>query len=86
MRLKILVTSVWPYLSVTPHLGKRARSARLIELLKMWGTIFENFTGTRNPTHKQFVKEHLVKIFKNGFIFDKEKDATVAAVEFCFSK
>ena len=124
MKLKVLVTSAWPYLSVTPHLGNlvgsllsadvfarycRLRSedvvmvsgsdehgtpieveairlgvspkeladknhALLLGLLEKWGITFDNFTRTESPTHKQFVKEHLTKIYDNGYIFTKKTE------------
>ena len=124
MKVKILVTSAWPYLSVTPHLGNLVGSllsadvfarycrlrgedvvmvsgsdehgtpieveairlgvspselantnhARLLELLEKWGIVFDNFTRTENPTHKQFVKEHLTKVYDNGYIFTQETE------------
>ena len=124
MKLKVLVTSGWPYLSVTPHLGNlvgsllsadvfarycRLRSedvvmvsgsdehgtpieveairlgvspkeladknhALLLGLLEKWGITFDNFTRTESPTHKQFVKEHLTKIYDNGYIFTKKTE------------
>ena len=124
MKLKILVTSAWPYLSVTPHLGNLVGSllsadvfarycrlrgedvvmvsgsdehgtpieieairlgispkeladknhAKLLELLEKWGITFDNFTRTESPTHKQFVKEHLTKVYNNGYIFTQETE------------
>ena len=124
MKLKILVTSAWPYLSVTPHLGNLVGSllsadvfarycrlrgedvvmvsgsdehgtpieveairlgvsakeladrnhAKLLELLEKWGITFDNFTRTESPTHKQFVKEHLTKIYSNGYIFTQKTE------------
>jgi methionyl-tRNA synthetase len=124
VKLKVLVTSGWPYLSVTPHLGNlvgsllsadvfarycRLRSedvvmvsgsdehgtpieveairlgvspkeladknhALLLVLLEKWGITFDNFTRTESPTHKQFVKEHLTKIYDNGYIFTKKTE------------
>ena len=124
VKLRILVTSAWPYLSVTPHLGNLVGSllsadvfarycrlrgedvvmvsgsdehgtpieveairlgvspkelanknhARLLELLEKWGLTFDNFTRTENPTHKQFVKEHLTKVYNKGYIFIQETE------------
>jgi len=124
VKLKILVTSAWPYLSVTPHLGNLVGSllsadvfarycrlrgedvvmvsgsdehgtpieveairlgvsakeladrnhAKLLELLQKWGISFDNFTRTESPTHKRFVKEHLTKIYNNGYIFTQKTE------------
>jgi methionyl-tRNA synthetase len=117
-----LVTSAWPYINVTPHIGNlvgsvlsadvAARYYRLkgeevvmvsgsdehgtpIEveairrgispknltdknhaivtaLFKKWGISFDNYTRTENPVHKEFVQNHLMKIFNNGYIFVQE--------------
>jgi methionyl-tRNA synthetase len=121
---KILVTSAWPYLNVTPHLGNMVSSflsadvvaryyrlkgedvlmvsgsdehgtpieveavrlgippkeltdrnhAKVVELIGKWGISFDNYTSTESPVHKEFVQDHLLKIYKNGFIFAKETE------------
>ena len=121
---KILVTSAWPYINVTPHLGNLVGSvlsadvvaryyrlqgadvlmvsgsdthgtpieveamkekitpkeltdrnhARVAELFRKWDASFDNYTSTENPTHKEFVQQHLMKIYKNGYIFEKETE------------
>jgi methionyl-tRNA synthetase len=121
---KILVTSAWPYINVTPHLGNLVGSvlsadvvaryyrlqgadvlmvsgsdthgtpieveaikekitpkeltdrnhAKVAELFRKWGASFDNYTSTENPTHKEFVQQHLMKIYKNGYIFSKETE------------
>jgi methionyl-tRNA synthetase len=121
---KILVTSAWPYINVTPHLGNLVGSvlsadvvaryyrlqgadvlmvsgsdthgtpieveamkekitpkeltdrnhARVAELFRKWDASFDNYTSTENPTHKEFVQQHLMKIYKNGYIFSKETE------------
>ena len=124
MTQKILVTSAWPYINVTPHLGNLVGSvlsadvvaryyrlqgadvlmvsgsdthgtpieveamkekitpkeltdrnhARVAELFRKWDASFDNYTSTENPTHKEFVQQHLMKIYKNGYIFSKETE------------
>ncbi|MEM2092936.1 MAG: methionine--tRNA ligase [Candidatus Bathyarchaeia archaeon] len=121
---KILVTSAWPYINVTPHIGnlvgsvlsadvvaryyrlkgedvlmvsgsdehgtpieveaiKRGISpkeltdknhARVTELFNRWGISFDNYTRTENPVHKEFVREHFMKIYGNGYIFTQETE------------
>lgn len=121
---KILVTSGWPYLNVTPHLGNLVGSilsadvfarycrlkgeeivmvsgsdehgtpieveairqgvppkeltdrnhARIVELFKKWGISFDNYTRTESPTHKEFVRDHLTRIYENGYIFVQETE------------
>lgn len=119
---RILVTSAWPYLNVTPHIGNLvgshlsadvvARYYRLsgadtlmvsgsdehgtpieveairsgitpkeltdklheevVRLLKDWGISYDNYTRTENPVHKEFVRNLLMKIYDNGYIFAQE--------------
>ncbi|MEM0216845.1 MAG: methionine--tRNA ligase [Candidatus Bathyarchaeia archaeon] len=121
---KVLVTSAWPYINVTPHLGNLIGSvlsadvvaryyrlkgeevlmvsgsdehgtpieveaikqgvhpkvltdrnhAKVAELFKKWGISFDNYTRTESPVHKEFVQQHLMKIYKNGYIFTKETE------------
>ena len=117
-----MVTSAWPYINVTPHIGNLVGSvlsadvvaryyrlkgeevvmvsgsdehgtpieveairlgvspknltdrnhARVVSLFKDWGISFDNYTRTENPVHKEFVQNHLMKIFNNGYIFVQE--------------
>lgn len=119
---KVLVTSAWPYINVTPHLGNLVGSvlsadvmaryyrlqdldvlmvsgsdthgtpieveaikekitpqelttrnhARVTELFKKWATSFDNYTSTESPVHKEFVQQHLMKIYNKGYIFSQE--------------
>jgi len=119
---KVLVTSAWPYINVTPHLGNLVGSilsadvaaryyrlrgddvllvsgsdehgtpievealkqgitpkeltdrnhARVTELFRRWEASFDNYTRTENPVHKEFVRETLMKIYANGYIFSQD--------------
>jgi len=119
---KVLVTSAWPYINVTPHIGNLVGSilsadvvaryyrlkgedvlmvsgsdehgtpieveairlgvspkeltdknhAKVVELFQRWGISFDNYTRTESPVHKEFVRNHLTKIHKNGYIFVQE--------------
>src|SRR4030066_1698035 len=119
---KVLVTSAWPYINVTPHLGNLVGSvlsadvtaryyrlrgddvllvsgsdehgtpievealkqgitpkeltdrnhARVVELFTRWGASFDNYTRTESPGHKEFVRETLMKIYANGYIFSQD--------------
>ncbi len=119
---KVLVTSAWPYINVTPHLGNLVGSvlsadvvaryhrlkgddvlmvsgsdehgtpieveairqgitpkeltdrnhAKVAELFKLWEASFDNYTRTESPVHKEFVREMLLKIYRNGYIFSQE--------------
>jgi methionyl-tRNA synthetase len=119
---KVLVTSAWPYINVTPHLGNLVGSilsadvvaryyrlkgedvvmvsgsdehgtpieveairlgvspkdltdknhAKVVALFKKWGISYDNYTRTESPVHKEFVQDHLMKIYRNGHIFVQE--------------
>lgn len=119
---KVLVTSAWPYINVTPHLGNLVGSvlsadviaryyrlkgaevlmvsgsdthgtpieveamkekispktltdrnhAKVTDLFRRWGASFDNYTSTESPVHKEFVQQHLMKIYDNGHIFSQE--------------
>jgi len=121
---KVLVTSAWPYINVTPHIGNLVGSvlsadvvaryyrlkgedvvmvsgsdehgtpieveairlgvkpkeltdknhAKVVELFKKWGISFDNYTRTESTVHKEFVQQHLMKIYRNGYIFTKETE------------
>ncbi|MGB9741241.1 MAG: methionine--tRNA ligase [Candidatus Bathyarchaeia archaeon] len=47
---------------------------KIIELFKKWGISFDNYTRTENPTHKDFVQRHVMKLYNNGYIFEKETE------------
>jgi len=119
---KVLVTSAWPYINVTPHIGNLVGSilsadvvaryyrlkgedvlmvsgsdehgtpieveairlgippknltdknhAKVVALFEKWGISFDNYTRTESPVHKEFVRDHLLKIYKDGYIFVQE--------------
>ena len=57
---------------VTPKELTNRNHARVAELFRKWGASFDNYTRTESPIHKEFVQETLMKIYKNGYIFNKE--------------
>ena len=119
---KVLVTSAWPYINVTPHLGNLVGSvlsadvaaryyrlkgddvlfvsgsdehgtpieveairqgitpkeltdrnhARVAELFRQWEASYDNYTRTESPVHKEFVRETLMEIYRNGYIFSQD--------------
>jgi len=123
---KVLVTSAWPYINVTPHLGNLVGSvlsadiaaryyrlqgkdvlmvsgsdthgtpieveaikekitpkeltdrnhARVAALFQKWEASFDNYTSTESPVHREFVQQHLMKIYRKGYIFEKETEMT----------
>jgi len=48
--------------------------AKVVELFKKWGFSFDNYTRTENPTHKEFVQAHQMKIYNNGYVFTQETE------------
>ena len=48
--------------------------ANIVKLFKKWELSFDNYTRTENPVHKEFVREHLMKIYENGYIFKQETE------------
>ncbi|MEM3616899.1 MAG: methionine--tRNA ligase [Candidatus Bathyarchaeia archaeon] len=48
--------------------------AKVVELFKRWGISFDNYTRTENPVHKDFVQKHFMKLYSNGYIFEKETE------------
>jgi methionyl-tRNA synthetase len=121
---KVLVTSAWPYINATPHLGTLVGSLlsadvyarycrlkgeetvmvsgsdehgtpiqveavrmgitpkqladrnheRVSELLRRWDISFDNYTRTESLVHKEFVQDHFMKIYDNGFIFAQDTE------------
>lgn len=45
-------------------------------LFKEYGISFDNYTRTESPVHKEFVREFLMKIYKNGYIFTQNIEMT----------
>jgi methionyl-tRNA synthetase len=48
--------------------------ANVVELLKKWEITFDNYTRTESPVHKEFVRDHLKRIYENGFITVKDTE------------
>jgi methionyl-tRNA synthetase len=57
---------------ITPKELTDRNHARVSELFKRWGASFDNYTRTESPVHKEFVKETLMKIYANGYIFSQD--------------
>jgi methionyl-tRNA synthetase len=47
---------------------------KIVELFGKWGLSFDNYTRTENPVHKEFVQQHLMKIYNRGYIFTQETE------------
>ncbi len=61
-------------LGISPKQLTDKNHAKVVELFKKWGFSFNNYTRTENPVHKEFVQNHLMKIYNNGYIFVQETE------------
>jgi len=61
-------------LGISPRQLTDENHAKVTGLLTKWGLSFDNYTRTENPVHKEFVQEHLMKIYNNGYIFTQETE------------
>jgi methionyl-tRNA synthetase len=57
---------------ITPKELTDRNHTRVAELFKRWEASFDNYTRTESPVHKEFVRETLMKIYKNGYIFSQD--------------
>jgi methionyl-tRNA synthetase len=61
-------------LNVPPKQLTDRNHAQVSDLFKRWGIAFSNYTRTENPVHKVFVRDLLLKIYENGYIFTQETE------------
>ena len=61
-------------LGVSPKQLTDKNHAKIVELFRKWGFSFDNYTRTENPIHKEYVQQHLMKIYENGYIFPRETE------------
>ena len=61
-------------LGISPKQLTDKNHAKVVELFKKWSFSFNNYTRTENPVHKEFVQNHLMKIYNNGYIFVQETE------------
>ncbi|MGW8288707.1 MAG: methionine--tRNA ligase, partial [Candidatus Bathyarchaeia archaeon] len=61
-------------LNVPPKQLTDLNHAQVSDLFKRWGIAFSNYTRTENPVHKAFVRDLLLKIYENGYIFTQETE------------
>jgi methionyl-tRNA synthetase len=61
-------------LGILPKELSDKNHAIVAQLFEKWNISFDNYTRTENPVHEEFVKEHLMKIYKNGYIFTKDAE------------
>jgi methionyl-tRNA synthetase len=61
-------------LNIPPKELTDQNHARVAYLFEQWGIEFNNYTRTENPVHIKFVRDFLLKIYKNGYIFTEETE------------
>jgi len=61
-------------LGISPKQLTDKNHAKIVELFRKWGLSFDNYTRTENPVHKEFVQQHLMKIYNRGYIFTQETE------------
>lgn len=57
---------------ITPKELTDRNHARVSELFKRWKISYDNYTRTESPIHKEFVRQTLLKIYANGYIFSQD--------------
>lgn len=57
---------------ITPKELTDRNHARVSELFKRWKISYDNYTRTESPIHKEFVRQTLMKIYANGYIFSQD--------------
>ncbi len=61
-------------LGISPKQLTDKNHAKVVKLFRKWGFSFDNYTRTENPVHKEFVQNHLKKIYNNGYVFAQETE------------
>ena len=61
-------------LKIPPKQLTDRNHAQVVDLFERWGIAFSNYTRTENPVHKEFVRNFLLKIYENGYIFTQETE------------
>ncbi|MGD9130999.1 MAG: methionine--tRNA ligase [Candidatus Bathyarchaeota archaeon] len=61
-------------LNIPPKQLTDRNHAQVSDLFERWGIAFSNYTRTENPVHKEFVRDLLLKIYENGYIFTQETE------------
>ncbi|MBS7633465.1 methionine--tRNA ligase [Candidatus Bathyarchaeota archaeon] len=61
-------------LGIAPKELTDKNHAKVLALIERWGISFDNYTRTESPVHKEFVQNHLLKIYRNGYIFVQETE------------
>lgn len=64
--------------NVSPKELTNSSHEYIVKLWELWGISFDNYTRTESETHKEFVREFMLKVFRNGFI-----DERVQVIPYC---
>jgi methionyl-tRNA synthetase len=59
---------------ITPKQLTDKIHAKVVKLFGKWGFSFDNYTRTENPIHREFVQNHQLKIYNNGYVFPQETE------------
>jgi methionyl-tRNA synthetase len=59
---------------ITPKELTDRNHAIVADLFRRWGASFDNYTRTESPVHKEFVRETLREIYRNGYIFSQDTE------------
>jgi methionyl-tRNA synthetase len=59
---------------ITPKELTDRNHAKVSALFRKWEASFDNYTSTESPVHKEFVQQHLMKIYRKGYIFSRETE------------
>jgi methionyl-tRNA synthetase len=59
---------------ITPKELTDRNHAIVADLFRRWGASFDNYTRTESPVHKEFVRETLRQIYRNGYIFSQDTE------------
>ncbi|MEM2876136.1 MAG: methionine--tRNA ligase, partial [Candidatus Bathyarchaeia archaeon] len=68
-------------LGIQPKTLTDTNHIKVSELFKRWNISFDNYTRTESEVHKNFVREHLMKIYRNGYIFAQETEIPYCSKE-----
>lgn len=61
-------------LNIPPKQLTDRNHEKVVNLFERWGIAFSNYTRTENSIHKKFVRNLLMKIYENGYIFTQETE------------
>ncbi len=45
----------------------------VVKLFQEYGLSFDNYSRTESPSHKEFVKNFLLKVYENGYVFEQKE-------------